>query len=88
MSADIETFRAQLKAAGEPWGQRGIKIVLSGFVVLAAAQILSAYALVLLYIAVAVIAVGWGFLILAFLRRRRWAKAHPIAAPPEPPIIP
>ncbi len=30
----------------------------------------------LLYLAVALIATGWGFLIVAFVRRRRWARDH------------
>ena len=87
MNAELEAFRAELKAAGEPWQQRGIRIVLVGLAFLAAAQILSAYALVLLYLAIALIAVGWGFLIVAFVRRRRWARTHDLSLP-EPPTPP
>jgi uncharacterized membrane protein HdeD (DUF308 family) len=84
MASEIEAFRAELKAAGEPWQQRGIKVAAAGFVVLAVAQILSSYALLLLYLAILLLLAGWGLLIVAFLRRRRWAKAHPIATAPDP----
>jgi Flp pilus assembly protein TadB len=76
MTGELEAFRAELKAAGEPWQQRGIRIVLAGFALLVVAQVISAYAMLVLYLAVAVIAVGWAFMIVAFLRRRRWAKDH------------
>ena len=36
--------------------------------------------------ALLVMGVGWAMLIIAFVRRRRWAKAHPQIAPPLPPL--
>ena len=88
MTDDIEAFRAALKAAGEPWQQRGIRIVLVGFAVLVVAQVVSAYAMLLLVAAVAIIAVGWGFMITAFVRRRRWAKTHADLTLPDLPDVP
>jgi hypothetical protein len=81
MTSEIEAFRAELRAAGQPWQQRGVKVVLAGFVILAMAQILSAYAMLLLALAIAVIAVGWGMLVVAFIRRRQWAKTHDLTMP-------
>jgi Flp pilus assembly protein TadB len=88
MTGELEAFRAELKAAGEPWQQRGIRIVLVGFGLLVVAQVVSAYALALLYLAVAVIAVGWAFMIVAFLRRRRWAKQRADLTLPDLPDAP
>ena len=88
MTDDIEAFRAALKAAGEPWQQRGIRIVLVGFAVLVVAQVVSAYAMLLLFAAVAIIAVGWGFMITAFVRRRRRAKTHADLTLPDLPDVP
>ena len=88
ISDELKAFRAELKAAGEPWRQRGVKLVLIGFGVLVAAQILTAYALLLLYLAIAVFAAGWVFLVIAFVRRRRWAKGRTDLVPPELPPLP
>ena len=96
MTSEIEVFRAELKAAGEPWQKRGVQVVAVGFVGCWSLlpMVASSYALLLLYLAIALFAGGWAMLIVAFLRRRRWAKAHmPTAAGPsrrsmsEPPPI-
>jgi hypothetical protein len=94
MTSDIEAFRAELKAAGEPWQQRGIKVCAAGFVALVAAQ-LSAHvvdrlALVLaaFLLALSLLAVGWAFLIIAFVRRRRWAKTRTDLTLPTLPDLP
>ena len=81
MTDDLETFRAQLRAAGQPYSLWGTRIVIVGLGLLVAAQVLSSYALVLLGVSLVVIAVGWVMLIMAFVRRRRWAKAHPLQEP-------
>jgi uncharacterized membrane protein HdeD (DUF308 family) len=88
MSPETEAFRAELKAAGQPWQQRGVKVVAAGFVVLIGAQIFSSFALLLLYAAITLIGVGWSFLILAFVRRRRWVKARVDLTLPDLPDLP
>lgn len=82
---DIETFRTGLKAAGEPWRSRGLKVVAAGFVALVGAQILASGALLLLCAAILLIGAGWTMLIVAFMRRRRWAKAQVLAPPADDP---
>ena len=78
-------FRNALNAAGQPWSRRGIRIAGGGIVTLLALQIglmvgvPVPYALYVLIAIVAVIAVGWAMLIVAVLRRRRWAKGQAIA---------
>ena len=82
MTDDIEAFRAALKAAGEPWQQRGIKVCAVGFVALVAAQLSAHFidqlagVLAIFVIALIILGIGWAFLIVAFVRRRRWAKDH------------
>jgi len=85
MGADLEGFRAELRAAGQPYSLWGGRIVGLGLLVLVAAQVLmirrqamSFGALGLIAGSLAVMAVGWVLLIIAFIRRRRWAKAHPL----------
>ncbi|MBV9509421.1 MAG: hypothetical protein JO303_03960 [Caulobacteraceae bacterium] len=76
---ETQASRIALKAAGQPWQGMGVKLVGVGLVILAAAQIFSAGALVLLSAAVASIGAGWTMLLVAFVRRRRWVKAHPLS---------
>ncbi|MDR3509939.1 MAG: hypothetical protein P4L64_18785 [Caulobacteraceae bacterium] len=81
MNAELEAFRTELRAAGEPYNLWGGRIVGIGLALLVLAQVLSSYSLLLLYLSLAVMAVGWVMLIIAFVRRRRWAKAHPLQEP-------
>ena len=94
MTDDITAFRAALKAAGEPWQQRGIKVCSSSFVGLVVAQ-LSAHFVDRLTIVLAIfagaivlLAIGWSFLIVAFVKRRQWAKEHGAMAMPDLPKAP
>jgi hypothetical protein len=94
MTDELALFRAELKAAGEPWQQRGVKVCAAGFVALVFAQ-LSAHlidrlsaVLAIFVMAVALLAIGWVFLIVAFVRRRRWAKARADLAAPDLPHAP
>jgi len=78
----LETFRAELKAAGEPWGQRGVKTLFLGMTSLLAAYLLPiiapsyVYPVGALALAIILFAVSWGMLIKAAAARRRWAKAN------------
>ena len=86
MSAELDAYRAELRAAGQPWSNWGARVVAAGFVLLAGAQVIVFFAvaqitaqgaIALLGLAVVLIAAGWVMLVKAFLSRRRWAKAHP-----------
>jgi hypothetical protein len=94
MTAEIEAFRARLKAAGQPWQSRGVRTVTVGVLVLVVAQVvrmwtpLLFWALLTLGAAVLLMAAGWAFLIVAFVRRNRWVKAHAAEAPPGFPGLP
>jgi hypothetical protein len=87
MTSEIEAFRAQLRAAGQPWQQRGVKVCVAGFVVLVVAQLSGhltdrlALVLAAFMLALVLLAIGWAFLIVAFLRRRQWAKTHDLTMP-------
>ena len=94
MTDDITAFRAALKAAGEPWQQRGVKVCAAGFVGLVVAQ-LSAHIVDRLTIVLAIfasailaLAIGWSFLIVAFFKRRQWAKEHASLLTPDLPQAP
>jgi hypothetical protein len=81
---DAEAFRSALSAAGQPWSRWGIRVAGAGILALLALQLPLniPYALYGLVASVGVIAVGWAMLIVAVVRRRRWAKDHPIADVP------
>jgi hypothetical protein len=83
---DAEAFRMALREAGEPWSRWGVRVAGAGVVALLALQIAPAvpYAFYCLLAAVGVIAVGWALLIAAFVKRRRWAKDHPVEPVPLP----
>ena len=92
MNEALDAFRAELRAAGQPYGLWGGRIVGIGFGVLVVIQVLGMvqpkfllqFGLLLMALCVATIAVGWGLLIVAFVRRRQWARTH---APPAPPPL-
>jgi hypothetical protein len=83
MSDGAAEFRAALNAAGQPWSRWGVRAAGAGVLALLALQIVVVpYAVYALLAAVAVIAVGWALLIVAMLKRRQWARAHPVADVP------
>ena len=87
MTSEIETFRANLRAAGQPWSRRGVIIVTVGIVTLGVTQFVGQAApfarlfFPLLVGSTVLIAIGWVMLIVAVLRRRRWARTHDLAMP-------
>ena len=83
MTSEIDTFRAELSAAGQPWSRRGIWITGAGILLMAAAQVVQLASLFfpILMFSLALITVGWMCLIVGVVRRRRWAKAHPMVMP-------
>ncbi len=76
MSDELKAFREALRAAGQPYSLWGGRIVGIGLLVLVIAQVTARYALLLLMASLAIITIGWVLLIIAFVRRRRWTKAH------------
>ena len=89
---ELEAFRAELRAAGEPWQQRGVKVFFLGMAALLAAYVLPMVAPSYVYpagalgLAILLFAVSWGMLIKAAAARRRWAKGHTPDLPP--PVLP
>ena len=82
MSEDLEAFKDELRAAGQPWSRRGVTVVGVGVVGLLISQVAPTTLVIYLALAsLAVIMVGWVFLVLAFVKRRRWAKARPLHMP-------
>lgn len=83
MTGELEAFRDALRQAGQPWSRRGVMIVGVGIVGLVISQVAPSTSVVLaaLLASVVAITVGWVFLVIAFLKRRRWAKANPIHEP-------
>jgi hypothetical protein len=88
---ELKAFREALVAAGRPyslWGGRTIGVGLGFLVVvqiLGTVQptLLLRYGVLLMLACLVAIAAGWALLVVAFFRRRSWAKAH---APQEPPL--
>jgi hypothetical protein len=87
LSSEIETFRAELRAAGQPWSRRGVIVAAVGIVLLGVTQFVgqaapfAALFFPLLVGSTALIAVGWVMLVVGVMRRRRWAKAHDLTTP-------
>ena len=85
--SEIEAFRAELRAAGQPWSRWGIVLVVIGMIALGCDQFIGQAApyaelfFPILLASVALLAVGWVMLIVAMLRRRRWAKTHDLEMP-------
>jgi cobalamin biosynthesis protein CobD/CbiB len=86
--SEAADFRNALNAAGQPWSRHGTRVAGGGIVALLALQVAMMvgvpipYALYVLIAVVAVIAAGWAMLIVAVVRRRRWAKAQALALEP------
>ena len=83
MNEELEAFRDALRQAGQPWSRRGVATVGVGIVGLVISQVAPwrMVDVVALLGSFAVIMVGWVFLVIAFFKRRRWAKANPIHEP-------
>jgi hypothetical protein len=82
--SEIEAFRKALNEAGQPWSRWGVRVAGAGILALLALQIIAniPYAFYALLASVVVIAVGWALLIAAVVKRRRWAKDHPMQSIP------
>ena len=89
MDQNIEAFRDQLRAAGQPWSRRGVFTCGAGVIGLLISNIAPSQpvSLVALIVSFAVMMVGWSFLVVAFVKRRRWSRAQRLTEPslPEPP---
>jgi hypothetical protein len=87
LTSEIDAFRAELRAAGQPWSRRGTIVVAAGIVFLVAVQFVGQAApfvalfFPLLIAATLLLAAGWVMLIMGVLRRRRWAKSHHLVMP-------
>lgn len=86
MTSDLEAFRAELRAAGQPYSLWGGRVLGIGLLILVVGQVMSACALALVALSVTVMGAGWILLIIGFIRRHRWAKTQ--AAGLEPPPLP
>jgi hypothetical protein len=86
MNEELEAFKDALREAGQPWSRNGVKIVGAGVVGLLVSQIAPSrwVAVVALLASFTAIMVGWVFLVIAFIKRRQWARAHPLHEPPLP----
>jgi hypothetical protein len=84
MNQELEAFRDQLRQAGQPWSRRGVVTCGAGIVGLVVSEVAPSRAVVLaaLLISVVVMMIGWAFLVIAFVKRRAWARAHPLIEPP------
>ena len=87
---ELAEFRKALNEAGQPWSRRGVRTIGAGFVAILALNIALMvgigvpYAIYLMLAMLGVVSVGWVMMIMAMLRRRAWAKAHPIEDVPMP----
>ena len=85
MSPEAEAYQTELRQAGQPWSRRGVAVTGAGIVGLVIAQVApTVWIEVLFLVSLAMVAAGWVMLVVAFIRRRRWAAAHPIDVPPLP----
>jgi hypothetical protein len=87
MTGELDVFRAELRAAGQPWSRLGLWLVGLGMLLLVGAQLIgqiapiASYFFAVLGLSLVLLAVGWASLLAAFLKRRQWAKAHPLILP-------
>jgi hypothetical protein len=87
MTGEIDAFRAELRGAGQPWSRWGIWCSGLGMLLLVSAQLIGQLAPVaawffpVLGASLVLLAVGWVSLLVAFVKRRRWARAHPMILP-------
>ena len=87
---ELEAFREALKAAGQPWQQRGVKTLFLGMGALLAAYLLPMVAPSYIYpagalvLSVILFGVSFGMMLKAASLRRRWAKTHTPVLPDAP----
>ena len=91
---ELKAFRDQLRAAGQPyalWGGRTIGLGLALLVVvqtlgMVQPTFLMRFGVLLMLACLVTIAIGWAMLVVAFFRRRSWAKAYRLREPPLPEV--
>ena len=87
MTGEIDVFRAELRAAGQPWSRVGIWLAGSGMLLLVVAQVIGQIAPIATYFfavlgaSLVLLAIGWISLLAAFIKRRQWSAAHPLIIP-------
>ena len=87
MTGEIDVFRAELRAAGQPWSRVGIWLAGTGMLLLVAAQLIgqiapiAPYFFAVLGVSLILLAIGWVSLLAAFIKRRQWSRAHPLILP-------
>jgi hypothetical protein len=86
MNEELEAFKDELREAGQPWSRNGVRIVGAGILGLFVSQVAPwrTVVVVALLASFAAIMVGWVFLVIAFIKRRQWARAHPLREPSLP----
>jgi hypothetical protein len=92
---ELDAFKRELAEAGQPWSRRGARTIGVGVVGLLVVQLSPSAGKATLWLtdiapgafyvlaglAVALILAGWGMLVAAFVKRRRWVKAQNLAVP-------
>lgn len=95
MSVELQAFKRELDAAGQPWSRWGVRAITVGVIGLLIVQLsfgagkaaiwltdwLPNAFFILCGLAVAMIVGGWVLLIVAFVKRRRWERAHVLEPP-------
>jgi hypothetical protein len=87
MTGEVDVFRAELRAAGQPWSRFGIWLVGLGMLMFAATTLVGQIAPIAVYffsvlgLAVVALVTGWACFVAAFVKRRQWARAHPLIMP-------
>lgn len=83
MTGELDVFRAELRAAGQPWSRLAIWFVGSGMLLFVGVQLvpIAQYFFPMLSVSLILLAIGWLSLLVAFVKRRLWAKAHPMILP-------
>jgi hypothetical protein len=87
---NLEAFRAERHAAGQPWQQRGVKTLFLGMAALLVAYLLPivapsyVYPVGALALSVVLFGVSFGMMLKAASLRRRWAKTHTPVPPGAP----
>ena len=85
MSSELAAFKEALNSAGQPWSRWGVRLAGAGIVALLIVQIASRYVpFALAELALVLIVAGWILLVVAYVKRSRWAKAHPLEEPQSP----
>jgi hypothetical protein len=87
VTGELDVFRAELRAAGQPWSRYGLWLVGLGMLLFAGATLVGQIAPIAVYffsvlcVSVVFLVAGWACFVAAFVRRRRWTRAHPLIMP-------